>query len=71
MDPKPRPNQQVYLQVLRAMTPDERLRKALELTQIGRILLADGLRQLHPGLADAEFRRLYLDHLDRCRSRSF
>ena len=53
------------------MTPDQRLRKALELTELGRRLFADGLRQLHPGLPEAEFHRLYLEHLAKCHNRTY
>ena len=31
MDPKPRPNHQRYLEILRALTPQQRLEKAIEL----------------------------------------
>jgi len=35
---KPCPNHRIYLNVLRAMSPDERLRKALELSEMSRAL---------------------------------
>ena len=45
------------------MTPAQRLAKALELTELGRRLFADGLRRRHPELPEGELRRMYLEHV--------
>ena len=45
---KPRPNHGVYLRMLRAMTPEQRLRKAFELGAMARVLFEHG-----PNLIDA------------------
>lgn len=71
MDPKPRPNHQLYVQILRSMTPDQRLRKALELTELGKRLFAEGLRRLHPDLSESEFRKLYLKYLAKCHNNTY
>lgn len=71
MDPKPHPHHRLYIQILRRMTPDQRLRKALELTDLGKRLFADGLRRLYPQLTDADFRRLYSEHLARCHNNNY
>ena len=71
MDPKPHPHHQLYIQTLRRMTPEQRLRKALELTELGRRLFADGLRRLHPDLPEAEFRRIYVEHLAKCHNSNY
>lgn len=42
MDPKPRPHDRLYLQILRSMTPGQRLAKAFELGMMGRELLRAG-----------------------------
>ena len=34
MDPKPRPNHRLYLEALRRLTPEQRLLKAFELTEV-------------------------------------
>lgn len=70
-DPKPRPHHTLYISALRKMTPDQRLRKALELTEMGRRVFADGLRALHPELSDEDLRRLYLERLSRCHNRNY
>jgi DNA-binding PadR family transcriptional regulator len=71
MDPKPHPNHQRYIEALRNMTADQRLRKAFELTELGRRLFSDGLRRLHAGLPESELRRLYLEHLAKCHNKTY
>jgi hypothetical protein len=53
------------------MTPEQRLKKALELTELGRTLLLEGMRRRHPGLSDREIREIYLSHLARCHNRNY
>ena len=48
----PRPNHGVYVRVLRAMTPEHRLRKAFELAATARAMLEHGLRRRFPDLGD-------------------
>lgn len=46
----------VQLEVYRRMAPEERLRVGLELTQMSRDLVAQGIRARHPGYSDDEVR---------------
>ena len=69
MDIKPRPNHARYLEALRAMTPEQRLLKAFELSEQSHELLRDGIRLRYPDAAPAEQRRIYLQQLERCRSK--
>lgn len=57
---KPRPNHWLYIETLRAMSGEDRLRKAFELTAMSRELLAAGLRRRHPDLAEEDLREIYL-----------
>lgn len=57
MDTKPRPNEDRYIEVLRSMTPEQRLRKAAELSEMTKALALAGLRSRHPGLDERELRR--------------
>ena len=68
---KSRPNHAVYLRVLQAMTPEQRLRKAFELGATARALFEHGLRQRFPDLDDIAFRQLVRDRLDRCHNRNY
>lgn len=60
IDPKPRPNDDAYIARLRAMTPQQRLDIASDLSDSVRDLMMTGLRQLHPELDEAGLRRLML-----------
>jgi hypothetical protein len=71
MDPKPRPNHARTIRVLRGMSPDQRLRIALELGEWSRKLFEQGLRRRHPGLPEAEFHRLLLERLGKCHNRNY
>jgi hypothetical protein len=48
------------------MTPEQRLRKAFELTATARSLFALGLLRRFPALGEAAFARLLRECLDRC-----
>jgi hypothetical protein len=69
MDPKPRPNHQLYLEALRRLTPEQRLLKAFELTELSRELFRAGLRQRFPEASEAELQRIYLERLEKCHNR--
>jgi len=71
MNPKPHPHHELYIQILRQMTPDQRLRKALELTEMGRRLLAEGLRDRYPELGEEELRSRYLQQLSKCHNTNY
>ncbi|HEU4367534.1 MAG TPA: hypothetical protein VFV05_04800 [Methylomirabilota bacterium] len=68
---KPRPNHGVYVCVLRAMTPEQRLRKAFELAATARAMFEHGLRQRFPELRDSALARLVRERLDRCHNRNY
>jgi hypothetical protein len=71
MDPKPRPNHRVYIAALRRLTPEQRLRKAFELSAFVRALFEQGLRKRFPDLPEAEFRKLLLERLELCHNRNY
>ena len=71
MRPKKQPNRQRYLQVLRAMTPEQRLQKAFELSALARELFVQGLRARFPDLSEAQFHDLLLERLARCHNRNY
>ena len=71
MDPKPRPNHRLYIEILRRMTPEQRLAKVFELTELAKAAFLHGLRRRFPDLSDSELRELYLKRLDKCRNRNY
>ena len=71
MDPKPRPNHQRYIEVLRRLSPEERLMQAFELSAFTRALFVHGLRRRFPHLSEEEFRRKLLERLELCHNRNY
>lgn len=69
MDLKPHPNHGRYLQALSRLTPEQRLLKAFELTDLSRQIFRDGLRARFPQAADDELQSLYLERLALCHNR--
>lgn len=51
---------EVQLDVYRRMAPGARLRVGLELTELSRRLLEDGVRRRHPEYSDAQVRLAFL-----------
>jgi hypothetical protein len=71
MDPKPRPNHTAYLEVLRRMTPEQKLRKVWELSAFAKQLFIAGLRERFPDLSPEEFHKLLLERLALCHNRNY
>ena len=69
-DLKIRANHQEYIRILRRLTPEQRLLKAFELTDLGRRLFMDGLRRRYPHLDSHGLRALYLARIARCHNRT-
>lgn len=70
MSPKPRPNHKKYLDVLRRMSPEDRLRKAFELSDFSRELFIQGLRRRFPDVSEERFREILINRLNLCHNRS-
>lgn len=70
-DPKPRPNHQQTLRVLRGMSPQQKLEEVFKLNERTLKLFRIGLRRRFPDLDDAAFERLYLRMRERCHNRNY
>ncbi len=68
---KPQPNRQRYLEVLRSMTPEQKLLKAFELSEFSKDLLIEGLRLRFPNATKEEFRRILFDRLEKCHNKNY
>ena len=68
---KKNPNHKIYLDVLRRMTPEQRLLKAFELSDFSKKLFIHGLRKRFPDLSDEEFKTLLLKRLEKCHNRNW
>lgn len=69
-DLKPQPNRRIYMETLRRMSPEERLAKAFELSDMTHDALRAGLKARYPLASDIELQGLYLERLERCRKRN-
>lgn len=67
---KPEPNRAIYIAALRSMTDEQRLMKALELSEMTHEALRAGLRERFPDAGEEELRVLYLERIERCRRRN-
>ena len=70
MTAKPRPNHKLYLKTLARMTPEQRLCKAFELSEMTKALFRHGLRKRFPHLSDEQRKRIYLERLAKCHNRN-
>jgi hypothetical protein len=70
-DPKPRPNQRQYREILRNMTDEEKLLKAFELSEMGRRLFKDGLRARFPEKSEEDIHTIFLQRLEKCHNRNY
>ena len=59
------------LRVLQSMTPEERLREALDLSDFVRALFREGLRRRFPDLSEDDFNALFLKRLKLCHNSNY
>jgi hypothetical protein len=71
MDLKANPNHRIYIETLRRMSPEARLRKACELSAFTKKLFMHGLRRRFPDQSEQEIRRIMLDRLEKCHNRRY
>ena len=68
---KPRPNHQRTRQILRAMSPRQRLEQVFQLNERTLKLFRIGLRRRFPDLDEVEFQKVYLQMRARCHNRNY
>jgi hypothetical protein len=71
MKVKKRPYQRIYIQALRNMTPEKRLLKAFELSELSNGLFLEGLHKRFPDLSEEAIRKIYLERIDKCHNRNY
>jgi hypothetical protein len=71
VDPKQQLNHRRYLEALAAMTPEQRLKKAFELSDMTRRLVMQGIRQRFPDATPEQLREVLLTVLERCRNNNY
>ena len=71
MDKHQRDLHRVQIEVLRRMTPEERLLKALELGDWTRQLFKQGLRGRFPEASEEELQAIFLERMKKCYNREY
>lgn len=71
MNLKAEPNRAQYIEVLRRMTPQQRLDKAFELTAMTRESLKRGLRVRFPQDTDEEIEQKFRRRIEQCRNQNW
>ena len=71
MDIKKRPNHRLYIQVLRRMSPEQRLLKAFELSAFAKQLFVRGLHERFPNLPSEVFQKTMRKRLDKCHNKNY
>jgi hypothetical protein len=71
MNLKSAPNHKVYLEVLKKMSPAERLEKAFQLSKMTKQLFLEGLRKRFPEKNEMEIRSIYLKRIEKCYNRNY
>ncbi len=71
MKVKSRLNHVRYIGILQQLTPEQRLSKALELSEFGKALFVHGLRKRFPHLSGEEFNKKLRERLDKCHNRNY
>jgi hypothetical protein len=71
MNPKIEQNHQQYLKILSAMSPEQKLMKAFELSNLTKQLFLLGLRNRFPGKPESEIKKIYLERLNLCHNRNY
>jgi hypothetical protein len=71
MGVKRSPAHKIYIQALRRMSPEERLLRAFELSELANQLFIHGLRKRFPHLPEEEFKKILSARLDKCHNRNY
>ena len=65
------PCQEMYYNIVRNMTPEQKIAKVLELTELSRKLMKEGLKIQFPNKTENEIHLLYLDRLKKCHNSNY
>lgn len=65
------PNHRLRIEVLRRMSPEDRLLKAFELSEFSKQLFVHGLQARFPHLNDDDLHAMYLERLGKCHNRNY
>jgi len=57
--------------MMRKLSPEDRLKKSFELTELTKMLFIAGLKNRFPGLSDKELKKIYLKRISKCHNLNY
>jgi hypothetical protein len=60
-----------YLEIIRNMSPEKRLRKCFELNELTKQLFLTGLKDRFPDFPEKKIKEIYLKRIDKCRNLNY
>ena len=60
-----------YIKIIRNMSPENRLRKCFELSELTKQLFLIGLKNRFPDYSEKEIKEIYLKRIDKCRNLNY
>ena len=64
-------NRKEYLEIIRNMPPENRLRKCFELNELTKQLFLTGLKNRFPDFSEKEIKEIYFKRIDKCRNLNY
>lgn len=71
MNIKPDPNHEIYMRSLKRMTPEQRLLKAIELSELTKKMFLHGLKKKFPHKNENEIIAIYIERILLCNRYSY
>ena len=65
------PNKQRYHEILKSMSPQAKLEKSFELSDLANAAFKAGLKSRFPQLSEAELEQCYLEKLQACHNQNY
>ena len=61
----------IYIQILKKMTPQQRVEKSLELSQMADELAKEGLKKRYPELSSDQIHAMFIEQKIQCHNRNY
>jgi hypothetical protein len=71
MNIKRNQNHSIYIKALRKLTPEQRLKRAFDLSDFTTKLFINGLKKRWPDLGEEEFKQKLFERLGKCHNRNY
>jgi len=65
------PDHKEYIKIMRKLSPQDRLRKSFELTELTKYLFIAGLKKRFPELSNKEIKKIYLRRISKCHNLNY